>query len=85
MPVDTANRRAARVTVGLGAGIPRIFKDVNVVTDHTQGIVELWSTGDFAQHVATAPLSATLIEWEVAPAPKHKITLGDDAPRALSA
>lgn len=85
MPAETLERRAARVTVGLGAGVPRVFKNVRVVTDHKRGIVELWSSDDFAHHVATAPLCATLVEWEVAPAPKHKITLSDEAPRALSA
>lgn len=85
MQVEPLDRRAARVTVGLGAGVPRVFKDVRVVSDPERGLVELWGSDDCAHHVATAPLCATLIEWEIAPSPKHKITLNDDAPRALSA
>jgi hypothetical protein len=69
----------------LGAGVPRVFKDVRVVTDPERGLVELWSREDSSHHVATAPLAATLIEWEIAPAPKHKITIDQATPRALSA
>lgn len=85
MPAESGDRRAARVTVGLGAGVPRVFKNVRVALDYERGLIELWSCDDFTHHVATAPLCATLIEWEVAPAAKHKITIGDDASRALSA
>lgn len=79
MPAETADRRAARVTVGLGAGVPRMFKDVRVVIDYDRGLIELWSSDDFSHHLATAPLVATLVEWEVAPATKHKIVIVDDA------
>lgn len=74
MPQIT-QRLASRVTVGVGAGIPRVFKDVWVAVHRDCGLVEMWSGEDASLHLATAPTTATLIEWQVSPRPQHKILM----------
>jgi hypothetical protein len=81
-------RQASKVTVGVGAGIPRVFKDVDVQIDYGRALVEIWTTDDGRSHVATAPLGATLIEWEISAPPRHRISIranGHARPEALSA
>lgn len=63
-------RRTGKVTVAMGAGVPRLFKNVGVEVDYQHGLVEVWDVDAPERHLATAPLGATLIEWETA-APVH--------------
>jgi hypothetical protein len=82
MAEQNSERLATKVTVGVGAGIPRVFKGVRVELNYERALVEIWSA-EGTTHLATAPLSASLIEWEVVPPTRHKITAEKQNGRAV--